>query len=265
MEAYPGDPYAYMPAGGRRRFHNVEGVLPLILLVVIAFFVLQFLHVVPCVIPVGCGGGANVIVLGTPSQAVLNVLSGEEAMKKGISYPVNLPPNTIWSYETLKNYNVIILQGDPYFDMNTRELLKQYVDSGGKLIVVGDAGSKHPLYPNVVGWPWPSDQGIPVPADIVGNYAGYSDVAFGSQLNWVQPNHPIVKGLKLIGASTYGITQVLKVQNKGSLIAVITTNEGNMPAIIEGGSGFGNVIYFAYDPGQTPEILLTTVKYLAGV
>jgi len=266
MEAYPGDPYAYMPAGGgRRRFHNIEGVLPLVLLVVIAFFVLQFLHVIPCVIPVGCGGGANVIVLGTPSQAVLNTLSGSEAQKKGISYPINLPPNNIWSMDTLKDYNVIILQGDPYFDMNIRELLKQYVDQGGNLIVVADAGSKHPDYANVAGWSWPSGQGIPVPAQIVGEWAGYSDVSYGSALTWAQPKHPIVEGLKLIGATTQTPTQVVKVINKGKIIAAVDTNEGNMPAIIEGGSGFGKVIYFAYDPGQTPEILLTTVKYLAGV
>jgi hypothetical protein len=214
----------------------------------------------------GDSSGANVLVLGMPSADVIRTLSSEEAAKMRIAYPINLPPNTIWSYETLKNYNVIILQGDPYFDMSTRELIKQYVESGGKLIVVGDAGSKHPMYPNVAGWEWPSDQGIPVPADIVGNYAGYSDISYGSELNWANPNHPIAKGMKLVGSSTSGITQVLKVNSKGgAVIAVIETNEGSTPAIIEGGSGFGNTIYFAYDPGQTPEILLTTIKYLAGV
>jgi hypothetical protein len=264
MEAYPGDPYAYMPAGGRRRFHNVEGVLPLILLVVIVFFVLQFLHVLPCVIPVGCGGGANVIVLGVPSQAVVTTLSGKEASTKGISYPINFDPSFV-TLDMLKNYQVVILQGDPYFDMNTREVLKQYVDAGGKLIVVGDAGSKHPTYANVAGWAWPSDQGIPVPAQIVGEWAGYSDVSYGASLRWADPNHPIVKGLKLVGATTQTPTQVVKVTSKGKVIAAIETNEGTMPAIIEGGSGFGNTMYFAYDPGQTPEILLTTVKYLAGI
>jgi hypothetical protein len=75
-----------------------------------------------------------------------------------------------------------------------------------------------------------------------------------------------VQGLKLIGASTETPTQIIKVNPKGgSVIAVLSSNEGTMPAIIEGGSGFGNVMYFAYDPGQTPEILLTTVKYLAGI
>jgi len=264
MEAYPGDPYAYMPAGGRRRFHNIEGILPLVLLVVIAFFVLQFLHVIPCVIPVGCGGGANVIVLGVPSQAVVTTLSGKEAMMKGISYPINFDPSYV-TIDMLKNYNVVILQGDPYFDMNTREVVRQYVDGGGKLIVVGDAGSKHPEYSNVAGWAWPSGQGIPVPAQIVGEWAGWSDTAYGSELRWGNPNHPIVIGLKLIGASTQAPTQVMKVTAKGSVIAAVDTNEGTIPAIIEGGSGFGNVLYFAYDPGQTPEILLTTVKYLAGI
>jgi hypothetical protein len=61
-------------------------------------------------------------------------------------------------------------------------------------------------------------------------------------------------------------SQVYKVTTKGNanFIAAIKTSEGTVPAIIEGGSGLGTVMYFAYDPGQTPEMLLTSVKYLAG-
>jgi hypothetical protein len=32
--------------------------------------------------------------------------------------------------------------------------------------------------------------------------------------------------------------------------------------VIEGKSGQGKVIYFAYDPGETPKILLNTLRYL---
>jgi len=222
---------------------------------------LQELHIIPG----GGSSGANVIVLGVPSQAVVSTLSGREAQAKGISYPINLPPNNVWSIDTLREYNVIILQGDPYFEMSVRELLKQYVDSGGKLIVVGDAGSKHPEYANVAGWSWPSGDGIPVPAEIIGSWAGYSDVSYGSELSWANPSHPIAKGMKLVGSQISVPSQVIKVTSKGSIIAAVETSEGSVPAIIEGGSGFGDVIYFSYDPGQTPEILLTTVKYLTGV
>lgn len=264
MEAYPGDPYAYMPAGGRKKFSNIEGILPLVLLIVIAFFVLQFLHVVPCVIPVGCGGEANVLVIGVPSQDVVNTLSGKEAQLKGIKYPINFDPDYITT-EMLKNYQVVILQGDPYFDMNTREAVNAYVQGGGKVIVVGDAGSKHPEYSNVAGWAWPSGNGIPVPAQLIGEWAGWSDVSYGSDLRMVSMNHPIVKGLKLIGSQLGTPSQVWKVISRGNVIVAIDTTEGTVPAIIEGGSGFGDVIYFAYDPGQTPEILLTAVVYLTGI
>ncbi len=265
MDAYPGDPYAYMPAdGGRRKFHNIEGVLPLILLIVIAFFVLQFLGVIPCVIPVGCGGEASVLVIGVPSQDVVNTLSGKEAQLKGIKYPINFDPDYI-TVDMLKNYQVIILQGDPYFDMNTREAIKDYVDGGGNLIVVGDAGSKHPEYSNVAGWSWPAGQGIPVPAQLIGEWAGWSDVAYGSDIRMADMNHPIVSGLKIIGSQLQTPSTIYKVIANGNVIVAIDTSEGTVPAIIEGGSGFGNVLYFAYDPGQTPEILLTSVSYLAGI
>jgi hypothetical protein len=165
----------------------------------------------------------------------------------------------------LANYQVIILQGDSEFDMNTREAIKQYVDGGGKAIVVGDAGSKHPNYPNVAGWAWPSGQGIPVPATLIGEWVGLSDVAYGANLRMADINHPIVQGLKLIGSSLQVPSQVFKVSSEGKVIIAIDTDEGVIPAVIEGGSGLGTVMYFAYDPGQTPEILLTTVSYLAGI
>jgi len=264
MEAYPGDPYAYMPAGGGRKFHNIEGVLPLILLIVIAFFVLQFLGVFPCVIPLGCGGEANVLVIGTPSQEVVRTLGGKEAQLKGIRYPIDYPADYI-TVDLLRNFQVVILQGDPFFDMNTREAIRDYVDGGGKIIVVGDAGSKHPLYPNVAGWAWPSGQGIPVPAELIGEFAGFSDTTFGSELRMVDINHPIVQGLKLVGSRLPIASEVFKVSANGKVIAAIDTQEGTVPAIIEGTSGFGTVLYFAYDPGQTPEILLTSASYLAGI
>ncbi len=265
MEAYPADPYAYMPSGGGRRFHSIEGVLPLILLIVIAFFVLQFLGVIPCIIPIGCGGEANVLVIGVPSPDVVRVLSGKEAQMKGIHYPINFEPDYV-TVEMLRNYQVVILQGDPYFDMNTREAIKQYVDGGGKLIVVGDAGSKHPEYSNVAGWAWPAGQGIPVPAELIGEWAGWSDVAYGSDLRPADINHPIAKGIKLIGAQLNMPSQIWKVISKGKVIyAIDTVGEGTVPAIIEGNSGLGTVMYFAYDPGQTPALLLTTVSYLAGI
>jgi hypothetical protein len=233
-------------------------------LIVIAFFVLQFLGILPCIIPVGCGGEANVLVIGVPSQDVVRTLSGKEAQMKGISYPINFDPSYI-TLEMLQEFNVVILQGDPYFDMNTREAVRSYVNSGGSIIVVGDAGSKHPQYANVAGWAWPSGNGIPVPAQLIGEWGGWSDVAYGADLRIASMRHPLVEGLKLIGAQLQMPSQVYKVTSKGSVIVAIDTNEGTVPAIVEGGSGLGKVLYFAYDPGQTPEILLVAVAYLSGV
>lgn len=236
----------------------------MLLLIVIGFFVLQFLGIFPCVVPVGCGGEANVLVVGRPSGDVVRTLGGKEAQLKGIKYPIDFDPDYI-TVDMLRNFEVVIVQGDPYFDMNTREAINDYVTGGGKVIVVGDAGSKHPDYPNVAGWAWPMGQGIPVPAEMIGEWEGWSDVAYGSELRMVDINHPIVKGLKLKGSMLQTPSQVFKVISRGNVIVAIVTSEGTVPAIIEGGAGLGTVMYFAYDPGQTPEILLTTVSYLAGI
>ena len=266
MEAYPSDPYAYAPGGGgwKDRFHNIEGVLPLILLIVIAFFVLQFLNIIPCIIPIGCGGGIDIGVIGVPSPDVQQVLTSKEARFKGINYGVNLPPDVITT-DALKSFRVIILQGDPYFDMNVREAIKSWVDGGGKLIVVGDAGSKHPLYQNVAGWSWPSGNGLPVPAQLTGEWIGITDVSYGIDLRLVDFNHPIVVGLQRVGAQLQRPDVVYKVVPKGGkMIVAIDTTAGTWPAVIEGGSGLGTIMYFAYDPGQTPAMFLATLEYLGG-
>jgi uncharacterized membrane protein len=146
--------------------------------------------------------------------------------------------------------------------MNTREALRGYVNGGGKLIVVGDAGSKHPTYPNVAGWSWPAGQGIPVPAQIVGEFSGYTDVANGSDIRWSETSHPIAKGMKIVGISLPANSTIVKTTAGGNVIAFIDTDEGTVPAIIEGGDGSGKVVYFSYDPGLTPDIFINTIAYL---
>ncbi|MBN2518436.1 MAG: hypothetical protein JXB14_06310, partial [Candidatus Altiarchaeota archaeon] len=231
MEAYPGDPYAYMPSGGggiKGKFHNIEGVLPLILLIVIAFFVLQFLHIIPCMIPIGCGGDVTVGVIGVPSPGVQRVLTSDQARFKNIKYAINIPPSVVVNENTLKSYRVLILQGDPYFNMNTREAVKKWVDAGGKLIVIGDAGSKHPdpAYKNVAGWSWPSGNGIPVPAKLTGELVGLTDIAHGLDLRFVKFDHPIAVGLQMVGARLDRPDVVYKVVQTGDMIAAIETSEG---------------------------------------
>jgi hypothetical protein len=200
----------------------------------------------------------NVIVLGVPSSELIQVLSSSEAMYQDIKYPMNVDPNTVTG-NFLKNYQVVILQGDPYFDMNTREAAREYVEAGGKLIVVGDAGSKHPEYANVAGWGWPSGQGIPVPAQLIGEWSGTSDVATGSDLRIVDMTHPVVGGMKIMGSQLSKPGQVFKVTSNGNTIVSIDTNEGTLPALIEG-EAIGTVYYFSYDPGLTPSLLLNCLK-----
>jgi len=248
----------------KSRFHSIEGVLPLVLLIVIAFFVLQFLNIIPCIVPIGCGGEIDVVVVGQPSPTVQQLLQSKEARLRGINYGVDFPPDIV-TIDFLRSFKVVILQGDPYFDLNTREAVKQFVDGGGKLIVVGDAGSKHPEYTNVAGWAWPRGQGIPVPAKLVGEEAGYAEVAYGQVLQFADPNHPIAIGIKKIGATLSRPDAVFQVTPEGKMIAAVRTTAGTLaPAVIEGGSGLGTVMYFAYDPGQTPAMFLATLEYLGG-
>jgi len=278
MEPYPADPYAYLSEGGGNfgdRFHNIEGILPVVLLVVIAFFVLQFLHVIPCVIPIGCGGDITVGLVGyDPSGATLQILSGKEATYRGIKYLEDIDP-TIITLDMLKQFDVIILQGDQYSDLNAREALRSYVDGGGKLILVKDAATLVRNMPNVYGWEWPRGAGVPSPVELRGKWTGDREVSYGSQLQVIDINHPIVQGIRLKGARLYGSfnsnDEITEVIPEGKVIAAVKAtdystsgmySEKTVPAIIEGGSGLGRVMYFAYEPGFTPGILLSTIEYM---
>ncbi len=208
-------------------------------------------------------GTITVVTIGSPSSDTLEALSSKEARMSGIQYTMNYDQSFI-TPDMLKNFQVVILQGDPYFDMDTRTAIKDYVDNGGSIIVVGDAGSKHPKYANVAGWAWPSGEGIPVPAELIGEWVGFSDVTYGSGVGILKVGHPIAKGLKKVGVEFKKKSMVWKVVSKGKLLAIVETAEGTYPAIIEGGSGFGKVIYFAYDPGQTPNLLINSIIYASG-
>jgi len=201
----------------------------------------------------------NVIVLGVPSTELIEVLSSGEALDQGIKYPLNVDPNTV-SGEFLKDFQAVILQGDPYFDMNVREAAREYVEVGGKLIIVGDAGSKHPEFSNVAGWDWPSGQGIPVPAQLIGEFTGVSEVATGVDLRIVDMTNPVVDGMKIAGSQLSEPGQVFKTTSSGTTIVAIDTDEGTLPALIEGSAGTGTVYYFSYDPGLTPSLLLNCLK-----
>jgi len=203
----------------------------------------------------------NVTVLGVPSQAVAETLYGTEAKLRDINYAINLLPTYVPG-ELLKNYQVVILQGDPSFDLHTRAAVTEYVKDGGRMIVVGDAGVRSP-YPNVAGWEWPSGD-IPVPAKILGEFVGFIDVAYGSELTWINTTHPIAVGLTPADATMDTPTQIVGVTSKGQVVASVEAIGSAMPAIIEGNTGAGKVIYFAYDPGQTPKIFLAAIEYLVG-
>jgi hypothetical protein len=206
-------------------------------------------------------GPADLLLIGNASGKLAKVLVGERAAET-ISFPAQARPESA-TKEIINAYDIIILQGNPYSKMYSREALSEHVSGGGSLIVVGDACSKHPEYSNVAGWSWPSGEGIPVPAQLVGEWAGYSDTAQGADLRLTDVTHPIVEGIRIGGAKLDEPSRVFKTLSKGETIIVIDTDEGSVPAVIEGSKGSGKVVYFSYDPGLTPNILLNSLEYLS--
>jgi len=200
--------------------------------------------------------------VGVPTVSVADALSNNATKERGIHYHGYLAPATITA-SLLDDYDVVLLQGDPYFDMNARTAIGSFVENGGSLIVTEDTGSKHKEYKNVAGWSWPVGEGIPVPAMIVGEWEGISEIANASEIMIRDYNHPIAKGIKIKGIDLGG-NRVFKTvpQGSGEVIMIVNTTEGYVPAVIASGMNVGGAVaYFSYDPGITPGILLNAVEW----
>lgn len=211
---------------------------------------------------VSASNPAELIVIGSASKEMIDVLSSKGALEIGISYQANIDPSKI-NEGLLSPFDAVILQGEPYFDMNAREAVRDYVLGGGRLIVIGDCGSKHADYPNVAGWSWPGGNGLPVPARLIGEWEGVSDTANAKYLRVVDTSHDIVSGLSM-RLDFNGTEKLFKTfdHEGGHVIVSAHTDEGDLAAIIEGGVGEGQVIYFAYDPGKTPKLFLNAIDNL---
>lgn len=88
------------------------------------------------------------------------------------------------------------------------------------------------------------------------------------ELNFVDINHPMVVGYQpRLNLSEVACTNIkaLEVTPTGGGIVAILSDSKDVPGIVESGTLFGGkVVYFAYDPGCTPNLWISTVGWLTG-
>ncbi len=251
---------------------NLEALLPLILLGLLGFFALGALGIfdLGSFIPM-FGKTKNVLVLGDPSRDLEIALKSADAKKMGIMMASYGNPNAVYP-QTLSDYDVVILVqsgSDKGLTRSARQVLVDYVKKGGKLIVVQNSGVDVPESKAVVGWSYIMGDIMPVECEPF-VFPDEKDPChrprtIRGQFVPVDPDHPIVKGIKVTPIKGTMTFRVYDVTPKGEIVAYIQTPDAKQvyPAIVVRSPLLGTVVYFNYDPGKIPDVLLNTIEWLA--
>ncbi len=284
-EAYPdegGDLPPLESPGGFGRMHvNLEGLIPIILLVVIGFLLLARIGVLDSSTPVigslvsaiSPNQSASVLIIGAPSPEMINVLN---ANKDLVGKPVIRAAEAFTRdpINQLSTYNIIIMDQSGQINKEiSRQLgdaLQSFVKTGGKLIIVKDSAIQRPGALDILGWKANFGDIVPVNCDIVldGQPTCKRPLAVVGVI-WRQDfKHPIMQGIERVPAEAeagYLVLETFDVGVTGNEISYIedARTGQSYPGIVEHAQiGGGKVIYFNYNPGITPGILENTIKYL---
>gem|GEM_PF-3746836 len=163
--------------------------------------------------------------------------------------------------------NLIIIANMPAAKQFVVDALYNYVQNGGKLIVLGDSLSMRMItyqnanltpYYQLFGMQWKRSNGmLNLPVVNTANKIRVYDPQNPLFLNCVAEN-----GLKILPSKV----TFVEVEEYGTNIdtqAAFITKEGSYPAVLSGKYGAGTVVIFTYDATQTPCILENTINYLA--
>jgi hypothetical protein len=183
--------------------------------------------------------------------------------------------------EELSQYDMIILDQSSVqksVSVSLGDALKNYVNNGGKMIVVKNSGVYQNddygnIIPDVIGWK--ANFGNIMPMECVLGPTNVPICAEGQEINVTGRirrqayEHPIMEGIEITPPEDQApyLLETFNVEvNEGArTIAYIQSEDRpeTYPVIIEKRSfPNGIIIYFNYDPGFTPGILTNTINYL---
>ncbi|MFH1588909.1 MAG: hypothetical protein ABIA76_06250 [Candidatus Diapherotrites archaeon] len=266
---------------GRKLGMNLEGFIPLILILVIAFFLLMKFGVISSSTPF-IGGitnfispeeKANVLLLGSSSAETLSELYKMDGDL------IKLVPRDVPSIERnpkylLAQYTIVILDqsqsAQKAVSPKLGNAIEEYVKKGGKLITILDSGIYQPGAYDVVGWEATFGDVIPVECTRIyeGNPSCTQNILVRGKLYSEQDDHPIMKGHDEfpIHVGETANFQTFDVSATGTELAYLQ-DSGTLktyPAIVEKKLIVGKSIYFNYNPGYTSGIFRSTIEYLLG-
>lgn len=278
----PAPAFPDLGGGYANRFH-LEGLIPLILILIIGFLLLARLGILtnntpflgPVIGLISPKEPSQILIIGSPSIELIDTL---EKNRDVVRYVIKSENAFIRNAEDqLAQYDLVVFdqsnQANKDASSQLGDGIKNYVKTGGKVIVVMDSGIRRPGAVDILGWQANFGDIVPVTCDRIIN-----DIAVCAQsltvygIIWREDfKHPVLEGIERVPAETNFPPLLLQtfdvgIANGKEIAYIEDVRTGvNFPAIVEKTIlGGGKVMYFNYNPGFTPGILTNTLKYLLG-
>ncbi|MBI5884824.1 hypothetical protein HZB89_01870 [archaeon] len=262
--------------------YHLEGLVPVILIIIIGVFVLWRFGVINTATPIlgpslaavlGSEQPARLLVIGQPSPetiAVLNDPANKDIVQVTYRSVESLERNP---KDQLAPYRILMLdqssQADKLVSRQLGEAIKNFVKTGGRLIIVGNSGIRRPEDSSVLGWQATFGDIVPVDCEVqVGKLEEPSCVqqfAVRGKLYRLDYKHPILEGIPQLPVEPGTLTfETYNVTVAGKELAYLESEPGRQyyTAIVEKPLITGKSIYFNYNPGSTPVVFINTLKYL---
>ena len=267
-------PEYYSPAGegvGSKIKYNLEGLIPIILIIIIVAFMGHTLGFwqIPFL---GGEQPKEMLIIGQPSSDLVYVLNNNKDM---VRYTIRTADKlAINPREQLAQYDIVML--DQHMQTNKEvsrqlgEAVQDYVRTGGKFILVMDSGIRREGAADILGWEATFGDVIPVACDRAGPMNTPTCLQRTNVYGRIyrdKYNHPIMKGTEVAPPeeSPLYFLETFPVNPIGVQVAYIqdeSTFGTYYPAIVEKKLVVGKSIYFGYDPGKTRGLFEETLKYL---
>ena len=261
--------------------YHLEGMIPLVLILIIVFFLAIKFDFITNQTPVigsvanvlGTGGKpSEILIIGDSSPELLAVLNNNKDL---VNYRIRTPSSLERNpREQLANYDVLILdqslQEEKAVSRELGDAIVNFVKTGGKLVTVMNSGIYRKGTPDVVGWKATFGDIIPVDCEKI--YKGspscvrYVDVR--GRILRLNEKHKVMEGIDEFPVDRNLppiLVRTLEVTPLGTEVAYIQDEferGQTVTAIVEKPLIVGKSVYFNYNPGLTPGIFENTLKYL---
>jgi hypothetical protein len=259
--------------------YHLEGFIPLILILIIVFFLAIRFDIVtpstPLIGPVaelfeGTEDPIQMLIVGSTSQEVLDVLNDNDDL---VHYRIRTADSLRRSpREQIAQYDIVFIdqsqQPNKEVSRELGEAVERYVNAGGKLVTVLDSGIQRPGAYDVIGWENTFGEIVPVSCDRIIQEIPVciNRIFVRGQMFRQDEDHPIMKGIPVFpaGPGLAATFEVFDVTPLGKEIAYIQdpVTRKTFPAIVEKPTIVGKSLYFNYNPGITRGILESTLRYL---